>query len=169
MSLVAAKATRSSSSSSSSSGSSSSSSASSSTSRLSGNGTSTICTKDSSDGIDVISSENCFAWLTCRCYGPAKAKAKKAKEVKSNNADCIHRPWIETKNSYVAKTWAVMAVFNALNASNSKLPAKVVSRILRLAQDKEIFQESDDDADEEEGETLENRDRTEPKSRNVKP
>lgn len=70
---------------------------------------------------------------------------------------------------YVAKTWAVMAVFNALNASNSKLPAKVASRILRLAQDKEIFQESDDDADEEEGETLENRDRTEPKSRNVKP
>ena len=99
----------------------------------------------SSTSSSSSSSSDSFAWLDGDSYGPAETRSKK-KQIKSNNADCLAGRWLDTGEKLCVKTWAVMAVFKKLNAGG-KLPQPVISKILSLAQGKEIFEESDDDTE----------------------
>jgi hypothetical protein len=85
------------------------------------------------------------AWITGDSYGPAETRTKKTeKEIKSNNPDCLSGRWLPTGEEITVKTWAVMAVFKKLNADN-KIPQPAISKVLRLAQGKVVFVESDDE------------------------
>lgn len=93
------------------------------------------------------SSDSCYAWLDGDSYGPAETRTKgKKKQIKSNNANSLTGRWLDTKQTGRVKNWAVMAVFKKLTASG-KIPQPIINKILKLAQSKEIFQESEDETD----------------------